>query len=391
MSVTVSKQITEPWLNTWHHVFQGANIAWFNDQRIISGNFFLGLQGQTTQIFTGLKIPKGAIIESATMTVIPFSNSAAAYTTNLGTPKRGFGQSTAPYNQASQGHRAWRPDQWTNGDFRLVFADLSALNTSAAVNNVDWHFRLLSPAVGGPGEQFRERMAQKFTAPAGGATARTVISCGIPMRRSAVGPAGSVRLRIMATSTTLGASVPDETVIATSTPILMSTLPGATAIVNFAFPVSEQVALTAGVEYSIVVDPDPFVGTVLGPWILLRAQNTFLSAGKLMHYGTGTGLDYQNFPGTVDLNQASMLGQLAPTIPWAVPSFVTGVARTTPSIRALVQHQVNDPFYQSSRDIIITTGGNTGSVSRIWRGPTFAGTNGPRLNVTYRKRKSAVL
>ena len=390
MSISVSKQITEQWLNTWHHVFQGANIAWFNDQRVISGNFFLGLQGQTTQIFTGLGIPKGAIIESATMDVVAFQNNLAAYTTQLGTPKRGFGLSTAPYNQASQGYRGWRPDQWTNGDFRFVFADLSTLNTSGAVNNVDWHFRLLDPAVAPPGEEFRERMAQKFTAPAGAANARTVIGVGIPMRRSATAPAGSVRLRIMETQATLGPNIPDEVTIATSDPVLMSSLSTSNAIVNFSFTGPDLVALDAGTEYAMVVDPDPFAGALFGPWIALRAQNAFLSAGLLMHFGTGTGLDYQNFPGTVDLNQASMLGQLAPTIPWNVPGFIAGTTYSTPDISALIQHQVNDEFYQSSRDLIITTGGNTGNINRVWRGPTFPGSFGPTLNVTYRKRRVMV-
>lgn len=393
MSTSVSSLITVGAFAEWHHVFQGQNLSWFNDQRIISGNFFLGLQGQTAQIFPDLAIPKGAIIEQATMVVTAFQNSAPAYTTFLGTPVRGFGQAKAPFNNASQPHRGWRADQWSNADMEVRHNNAAGLmiETSGGVSNSQWHYRLLSGFGAPAGEQFRERMGQKFTVPAGTSAERTVSLVTLQMLRSTPAPVGSVRLEIMATAPTLGPTIPDETVIATSAPVLMSTLSGgAAAPVSFTFTGADLVELTAGSEFAITVRPDVFVGSLFGPFIAMRHQNAFLTAGRLMHFGTGTGLDYQNFPGTVDANQASQIGQTAATIAWAVPAFVAGFSAITPDLSTLVQVQVNDPFYTSSRDIIITTGGNTGTANRVWRHPTHVVGPGPRLNVTYRERRASV-
>ncbi len=391
MSTTVVADVANGQWGRWCHPFQGANTRWLSifEQRIISGNFFLGLQANTFQAFQGMNIPKGAIIESAVMRVTAFQNNFSAYTTQLNTIDRGANIRNLPHIRPGETFQGWRPDQWTNAD--MVIRNILAGTIDAPAGgaaNISWILRQLPPT-GSPttGSAHRDRLGQRFTVGAGSVSDRTLASVLVRLRRSAVAPAGVFRLEVMGVDAD---GLPDETVLATSDTVAMSTLStlanGAVVTVNFTG--AEQIVLDPG-DYYMVINPDQYDANNAN-WMALRGYNAFLTTGRLQHYGLGIGTDWQNFPGEVEVSQSIVVAKLSTDIPWAVPSFVTGLNYNTPDISQLIQDQVNDPDYGSDRSLIVTTSGNTGSINRIWRSNGHPSNTPPRLTVTWRPRKAYV-
>ena len=396
---TVSVPIPGTNWGIWNHAFQGPNTNWLFEQREIAGNFFLGLQGQAINIFDA-GIPKGAIIESATMRVTAFQNSASIFTTNLNTSSRSSALLVdRPMASPLTHFIGWRPDQWSNADMRLDSNTASLIiETSGGTNNSNWNIRQIQAAVSPGGVSpssnrgHRERMAQRFTMPVVGNS--TIGSVELQMFRTGLAlPFTNLRVQIMGAVLDGGSLVPDEIVLATSSNVTYASIPTAPATgapITFSFVGGEQITLTAGTDYFIVLDPDPYPLNN-ADYLTLRHQNTFLSTGRLWHYGEGIGMDWQNFPGVVDSWQVTENNPGGTDIPWAPPNFITGVNYFTPDISALVQSQVNDPDYGEDRGITITVRDNVGGTpSRIWRSAAHPSNLPPRLDVTYRRRRISV-
>jgi len=383
----------------WSHAFQGANTTWLFDQRQIAGNFFLGLQGSTVNIFDA-GIPRGAIIESAVMRVTAYQPSGSVFTTNLNTVARDASLIRRPLLSPLTHFVGWRPDQWSNASMVLLNTTFGTIATTGAADNAFWIMRQIQAStspyavVATPNRGHRERMAQGFTVPAAGNT--QILNATLLLYRQGL-PIGNVRVHIYAAildsdGVTL---VPDDISgpLATSNDLSMDGLTTAAAGANetFQFTGADQIVLTPSADYFLVIVPDAYAINNTA-WIAMRHQNTFLSAGRLMHFGEGIGLDWQNFPGNVDAFVAFNNSPSSVSVPWVPAAFnFAGQNHVTPDVSQLVQDQVNDPNYGEDLGIAITTILNGGGTpNRVWRSAVHASNTPPRLDVTYRRRRVGV-
>lgn len=397
MTTSIQVEVSDGEFGLWSHIFQGANNLWRTDQRIISGNFFLGLQAQTSQIFAA-GIPRGAIIESAVMRVTAFQTSgAAAYTTNINTPARGTRLQNRPLINPISHFIGWTKDSWSNAGMTLNSNTATLIvTTNPAATNASWAMRFeqastsplgITPSAG---RGHRERLAQGFTMPAVGNT--TIGSLTAEMFRTNPGPAGNVRAHVYPAILDGGVLVPDESggPLATSDDVAIAAIPVAAGPVVFPFTGGDQIALTVGNDYFLVIEPDAYVINSLNH-ISLRHHNQFLETGRLMHYGEGIGGDWGNYPGTIDVNQAVAADEAGTAVLWNIPQFIAGNNYFTPSLTDLVQQQVNDDNYGEDLAIIINTSRNIGgNPNRIWRSANAVAGSPPRLDVTYRRRRVTV-
>ena len=392
--ITDSFQEVNDYWATWTHVFQGKNLTFlpppFQLARQIQGNFFIGLQGQTVNMFD-TQIPPGAEIDSATMDVIAFANSAVGtHTATINAPERSFGsQLLDPYQTPFIPFTGWRRSFWDNQEIAVVSTTFTfiAQPIGFAVGNAFWEMNAFT-VLGGTGAN-RENMAQKITVlPSGN---NTVSFISYQMQRIG-NPTGNITCRIQGITTDRGVTIPDGIDVAVSTPVAASTLsPTALSGVIFFFP-SNPVLVTAQ-DYFLVIEVE--YATSVTDHIRIGHLNQFLSDGQLYHFGEGLGNDFQNAPGSVDANQWHTVGspRVAADTDWDMPPFFTGVTYTTPDITALVQAQIDDPGYTADAGIIIGVDRvqTDPLLSRIWRSNFFTGlADGPVLNVSYKERRVMV-
>jgi len=375
---------------TWHHVFQGQNAAWLFEQREISGNFFLGLQGQTSNVFQA-NIPRGAIIENAFMTVNAFSTNATPYTTFLNAPDRDDGSFLRrPLINPTLPFQGWRLEQWGNGAVHVRDTGLATIvDTIGGAITGGWQMRQLDAVGNGPlGSTWRDRLAQGFTPPVNA----TLGQIDLTMQRFN-NPIGNLRVEIMNGVSDGGVIVPDETVIATSDLVSLTTIPTTPGVVAVPFSGADQIALTGGTEYFAVIRPDVYAANNIDN-VALRYRNAFLTTGRLFHYGTDQDSVWQNFPGIVDLNQAMVVAPqvLGTPVTWNVQNFVAGFNYNTPDISPVIQAQVNAESYKGSDEsVIVTTSGNAGAANRVWCSSSHATpSRRPTLTVTWRRRRRGV-
>jgi len=368
--------------STWSHVFQGKNVTWLpfdTTQRI--GNFFLGLQGQTENAWN-TQIPIGSKIISATMEFFPNTNNAAAYTTEMNSPDRRVDQQTLdPVKQPFETFTGWRRDFWTNQTIAVLSTTFTAIaGPATAPANGEWSAaQLIAPGATIP---MQNRFGQRVTVRPG--PNQEVSFAGYEMFRTG-NPAGSLRVRIQGVAFDRGVSIPDGVDIAVSSDVLASTLvvgsPG--GLIGFFF--AAGTVLTVSADYFFILDHDYAQDAVNYVWV--RHQNEFLTNGQLYHFGEGQGFDWQNYPGTVDLNQAIALAAndlLPASIDWPINGTVIGVLETSPDITDLVQAQVYMPDYTPDSGIIINLSrGSDPNVGKQMRSNQNVSSAGPVLRVTY--------
>jgi hypothetical protein len=390
-AVTQSTQETNDYWATWTHVFQGKNLTFlpppFQLARQIQGNFFIGLQAQTVNMFD-TQIPPGATVDSATMDVIAFANSAVGtHTATINAPERSFGsQLLDPYQTPFIPFTGWRRDFWSNQEIAVVSTTFTfiAQPIGFAVGNADWEMNAFT-VLGGTGAN-RERMAQKITVLPSGNNAVAFIS--YQMQRFG-NPPGNITCSIQGITTDRGVTIPDGINVDVSTPVAASSLSntGLSGVIFF-FP--SNPVLVTGQDYFLVIDVE--YPTSIPNRISIGHLNQFLQDGQLYHFGEGLGNDWQNAPGSVDANQWHTVGspRVAADIDWDMPQFFTGVTFSTPDITALVQAQIQDPGYTADAGIIIGVDRvqTDPLLNRIWRSNFFTGlVDGPVLNVTFRERR----
>jgi hypothetical protein len=390
--VTDSFQEVNDYWATWTHPFQSNNLTFSGfDVRQIQGNFFIGLQGQTMNAFN-TQIPPGAKIDSATMDVIAFANSAAGtHTSTINSPERSFGsQLLDPFQTPFIPFTGWRRDQWSNQEIAVVSTTFTfiAQPIGFSVGNTSWEMNAL--AVAGSTIANRDLIGQKITA---GSANTTVNFISYQMQRFG-NPTGNIICHIQGITTDRGVTIPDGTDISggTSTPVAASTLSntGLSGVIFF-FP--SNPTLVFGQDYFLVIEVE--YATSFVDFIRIGHLNQFLQDGQLYHFGEGLGNDWQNAPGDVDANQWHTVAgpNVAPDTDWDMPPFVTGVTYSTPDITALVQAQIDDPGYTADAGIIISVARTQTDtlLNRIWRSNLFAGNaDGPVLNISYRERRIMV-
>jgi hypothetical protein len=393
--ITDSFQEANDYWATWTHVFQGSNISFsgFTNNQI-QGNFFLGLQAQTVNMFD-TQIPPGSLVDAATMDVIAFNNSAAALqTSKINAPRRSVGsQLLDPFQTPFEPFEGWRSDRWSNQEIAVVSTTFTFIAQPIGfdVGNSFWQMRLL--AVAGSTIANRDLMGQKITA---GSANTTVNFISYQMQRFG-NPAGNIICHIQGLTTDREATFPDgvDIVDGTSTPVAASTLSntGLSGVIFF-FP--SNPTLVFGQDYFLVIEVE--YATSVVDFITIGHLNEFLSDGQLWHFGEGLGNDWQNAPGDIDADQwhagtgvvPGGFDLVAPDTDWDQPQFFTGVTYTTPDITALVQAQIDDPGYTADAGIIIAVNRvQTDPLNnRVWRSNLFAGNvDGPVLNISYNERR----
>lgn len=286
--------------STWSHVFQGANTTWLafdTTQRM--GNFFNGLQGQTENAWN-TQIPVGSLILSATMEFRANTNSAAAYTTQMNSPNRNLvdQQTLDPARKPFENFLGWRRSLWSNQSIAVLSTTFTAIAgpATAPANTARTMAQVSAPAAAIP---MSDRFGQRVTVRPG--PNQEVSFCGYECFRTG-NPAGNLRCRIQGVTIDRGVTIPDGVDIAVSADVAANTLvvgsPG--GLIGFFF--APGTVLVVGAQYFFILEHDYVQNGV--DYISVREQNQFLTDGQLYHYGEGRGFDWQNYPGTVDLNQA---------------------------------------------------------------------------------------
>jgi len=380
--VNIVVEETSDRFSTWSHVFQGKNVTWLpfvTTQRF--GNFFVGLQGQTANVWN-TQIPIGSLITAATMEFVANTTNAAAYTTQMNSPNRNPQQYThRPIQTPFANFTGWNRDFWTNQTIAVLSTTFTAIaGPATAPANGDWAMaQLVAPAGSIP---MQDRFGQRVTVRPG--PNQEVSFAGYECFRTG-NPAGSLRVRIQGVTIDNGVTIPDGIDIAVSADVLASTLvvgsPG--GLIGFFF--AGGTVLTVGAQYFFILDHDYAQDGV--NYVSVRHQNQFLTDGQLYHFGEGQGLDWQNYPGTVDLNQAltaAAVDILPGGVIWNVGATTAGVLETSPDISALIQAQVYAPNYTPDAGIIISLSrGSDANVGKQMRSNQNVLSPGPVLRVTY--------
>ena len=362
---------------TWSHVFQGGNTGWLGfDQRQILGNFFLGLQGQTQNIWN-TQIPPGSTIVSATMEYLPFNNNAnPSYTTTMNTPDRV--QQTYrqdPMQSPFEVFRGYRPDMWSNASVACLSTTFTAIFGTEAVINSSWIMRQIDAP--GSSISHRDHLAQRITTRTGN---MDIASLLWELRRTG-NPTGNLTVRIQGVTTDRGVEIPDGVDFAVSNPIAASSIGTTVGFAAFTFP--GTVTLDPLTDYFILIEPEYTANNA--DYISVHHQNTFLTTGRLLHFGDGLGMDWQNYPGVVDLNQSFQLLPMAgQDVIWPINAHTFGNTEVSPDITALVQAQVDASNYTIDSGIIISLSrGLPTAQSRIMSANSHATQAGPILRITY--------
>ena len=390
--ITESFQEVIDYWATWTHVFQSSNITFTAfDVRQIIGNFFLGLQGQTNNMWDA-QIPPGAEIDSATMDVTAFATSAiGTHTAKMNSPKRSTAsQILDPYQLPFAPFEGWRRDVWSNQELAVVSTTFTFIAQPIGfdVGNTSWEmnaFQVIHPDAVSAN---RINLAQKITVLDSGNNTVNFIS--YQMRRFG-DPSGDITVRIQGITTDRGVTIPDGIDITdgVSTPVDATTL-STTALSGIIFFFPGNPVLVTGQDYFLVIEVE--YPTSIPDRITVGHLNEFLSDGQLYHFGEGLGNDWQDAPGDIDANQwyTDAANFVSADIDWDMPPFVEGVTYTSPDITALVQAQVDDPGYTQDAGIIIGLSrvSTDPLLNRIWRSNQFLGNaDGPVLNISYKERR----
>lgn len=371
----------------WTHPFQGKNTTWLGfDTRQIQGNFFIGLQGHTVNMWDA-QIPAGAIIDSATMEVTAFTNSAVGtHTPTMNSPKRSTDNYLLlPFQKPFAAFEGWRRDRWSNQEVAILNTSFGIIANPLGIDvgNASWILRQL--VVAGATLPTRDKMGQKITILP---NANLVLNLGLYQLKRTGNPTGDITCRIQGVTTDHGVEIPDGIDVAVSTPRPASDV-STVSLLGFFFTFPTQPTLVEGQDYFMVIEVEYTANGT--DYIEAGHRNAFLTDGQLFHYGEGVGNDWQNAPGQVEAWEwhTNVSNYVGADILWPMPQFFANVTYTSPDISALIQSQVNDPGYEPDAGIIIginrTTTATT--LSRIWSSNFHATNPGPVLRVTYGKRR----
>jgi hypothetical protein len=145
-----------------------------------------------------------------------------------------------------------------------------------------------------------------------------------------------------------GNAIPGSTVLATSDEIPIASITGQNQY-PLVFSGVNQIPIVAGTTYFMVTRPSQPYPVSQTDYVAVHFHNAFFGQNRMRGFGVGMGLDWQNYPGAVDLEQMSnqVPAGLA-NIPWDLPTFpLFGQINVSPDIATIVQHQVDDPDYDN--------------------------------------------
>ncbi len=373
---SVDVRVTSGLYNNWSHSFQGANTTWLSIfyPSVRVGNFYIGLQGMSQQLFNA-QIPKGATINSATMTVEARNTSSGSMTL----PLKSFDRDTyysepliAPFSI----HTGIRRDHWSTAGMGALSTTFTAIAGTSVTTNSSWILKQTN--------SWRRKLWQLTPT----RTGNMQLDFGIWEMFRTNNPTGSCRMRVQGVTTDkYGQKVPDGIDLAVSDDVLCSSIPLGPTVTTVGFTFSGQETLVASTEYFWGLEVD-YTGNNFDH-VSARHYNAFFTNGQLYHEGDGLGFDWQNYPGTGDCSIGANGVWQTPsvTVNWVVPNFVANTIYTSPDISALLQDQVNSAWYTADSGILIAAGTpNSGTIWRQYKSAWYPAVDRVRLLVDYTER-----
>jgi hypothetical protein len=351
--ITSEYPVTQKEFNTWSHGFGGANTPWRANNRIIVGNFFAGLNGSGSWIMPTPTLPPGAQILSAELELITqAAGNGGAATFAINTVNRLAHIVTEPM-RTMFGFEGWRAGRWSafEGDLRnAAFELLTDTPDPVQIPNQAWAIRWQDSVTTEPfaDKAMRKKMGGRvigYPLPGGG----DILTDGF-IRLNKVGAPATTGMvvEIWSSSPALGGDAIPGTFLATSDEIPIATITAANPY-PLVFSGVNQIPITAGVQYFMVVVPSqPYVPDALN-YVSTHHHNAFFGQNRQRSFGVGMGLDWQNYPGAVDVE--TMRGQkpagLADVtwLPDVLPA--PGHVNITSDIATLVQYQVDLAEYDN--------------------------------------------
>ena len=364
--------------STWSHVFQGFNTSWLGfDQRLLLGNFFSGLQGQIQMAFD-TQIPAGSTILSAELQTTAFNTSAGALTVQINSPDRSLQQQKQDPMQAPfEIFRGYRKSQWDNAQTGALSTTFTAVYGTSVTTNGGWLMRQIT-APGGTIPN-RAHMAQRITTRTGN---MTIASLYWELFRTG-NPTGDLVVRIQGVTNDRGVDIPDGVDIAVSNPRACSSISTSATLEIFTFPVNPT--LMPLTDYFILIEGTYPANNA--DYITVRVQNQFLTDGQLFHYGDGLGMDWQNYPDIVDVNQAwsDVANDITASVFWPIDGQTINAIETSPDISTILQAQIDMPNYTPDHGMIlnVTRLSNTNLNAVQWSNAAPVVARRPLLTVTY--------
>ncbi len=306
----------------------------FFENQVFFGQFFSTLAHFAAFRLEEHQIPKGALIQSATITVQAVRNDSNSSITTINAP--GIGSSNR-----------WKP-AFSRGsvinesaEFKFTVRDTDAAvrdTDNVGAQNSEWGLRVgPNPASGLPQ---RETLSNQFEWTNGGFNLGEIELSG----RANGSPVGNVWVEVYAEASGL----PTGSILATSDLLDVSTVAGSAAPVVFEFSGADQINPATGTYmWTLRGDypasfPDIFV-------IQQRAQ--FNITGKSVHFGAGSSLGDGNYPSQFGIILDFNVDRVSSDIEWTFPAFVNGQSYTSPDLSPIVQAYVNQPSYVTNDPI----------------------------------------
>lgn len=389
--ITQEFPVTQKEFNTWSHPFQGANTPWRQGNRLQVGNFFAGLQGNTHVIMPTPTLPPGAVIQSAELELVTaVTGNGAALGVTINSTQRGTNIVNEPMVNMF-GFEGWRAGRWSafEGDLRnSSFELLTDTPVPVQIPNAAWAMRWQDSVTLEPfaDKAMRKLMGDRvvgYPLPPGG----DVLTQGFIRLSKQGNPATTgIFVDIYSSTPALDVNAIPDTLLASSDEIPIALI-GPNNLYALTFTGVNQIRIIDSVQYFMVIRPSqPYVPDALN-YVSEHHHNAFGGQNRLRGFGVGMGVDWQNFPGTVDCN-ALLSYPLGVAVPWNPPLFpVVGQLLQTPDITALVQAQLDLPEYDAlgddHRSMYFSLAGGGGAANRIFASFLHATLDPPLLRVTW--------
>lgn len=351
--------------------FQGSNP--FQALTMRCGNVFFGIAMSFSLRFDFANpIPPGSTIVSASMDLVSASTRSSAQSMAISSVSReGETQPDAWAREPSFGP-AWRQALWESARVQLLDTGSSQFFESHALaSNQSWALRWSGLGIPLP----NDRMGEMITVSGAGTPTLGFATYRLQRVNS---PVGNVWLELYDTQTLNGITQPNN-LLATSDTRTAASISTTETQESFTFSGGDQIAVPDG-NYALVVRGDyPASAT---DYIVVRARSAFLFGSTHRHYGTGHGLDFQNYPARVDVQ---LLTPANPTsVLWAMPAMTSGLTYTTPDLTTVVQEAIDDAEYPTRKTIGLRCAASGASGLRDFRAWGFdSGVSSAVLDVEY--------
>jgi len=334
------------------------------------GNVFFGITSNAAMVFRGLNIPRAAHIQSATLTMVATAN-------RLGTQNANIALALPDGKWDPLNRTGWSRQIF--GDMKLNVNDVSDVSQQDTRDASSQFWELRRDSSPARHQQLGQRITLEQSFQLG--------SVDMDLRRIG-NPSGDLFLEIYAADLTPGPleGSPTGAPLATSLALPANTVPTGSTAIRFDFSGVNRIELLQNQSIVIVLrgtfraNATDFIQAEIGSGFIITPEDE----GEMWHFGTGEGVDFQNYPAGADLAVEVWSPAInnGPLVPWDIGVTVPGTQLVSPDISALIQksassidYVANDPMF------LIVQGGSSGNRQlAAWDNLSFAE---PRLDVTY--------